>query len=180
VYEYGQHETRVNCTSLGTLIFEDCSTASHKTSALLLDIKSAPELFELTLLGISSDDTFNTLLLVLPSLKKLKRLSLYNCDFGDRHVELDAKSQEEIERICLLNSTMTLNSFEKFVDSIPLNTDSVISVHMQSCKLNIGDKETSAQEGVEAATLYVKSKPNFLVVVCEPFKFHFKASSRPH
>ncbi|XP_060596599.1 uncharacterized protein LOC132750605 isoform X2 [Ruditapes philippinarum] len=180
LFEYGQHETRVNCTSLDTLIFEDSSTATHKTSTLLLDIKCAPHLFELTLIGISSVDTFKTLLSVLPSIKHLRRLSLYNCDFGDRHVEFDAEFQKEIELICLLNSTMTLNSFVKFVDSIPLNTDSVISVHMQSCMFNIGDNERLAQEGVEAASRYVRSKPNFHVVVCEPFKFHFKVSSRPH
>jgi hypothetical protein len=174
VYEYGQHETRINKTNLGTLIFEDSSGVAHNTCTLLGDIRNAPRLFEVTLLGISSVETFKTLLSVLPSIKHLKRLSLYNCDFGDSHVILDAEFQRDIERICLLNSTMTVEAFGRFVDSIPVNLENVVSVHMQSCKFFIG-KNTSLQEGSEAAKNYVKSKSKFTIIFCNEFDFYFQS-----
>ena len=177
VYEFGQHETRLNCTKLETFIFDDSRKATHKTSTLILDIRNAPCLIELTLLGISSKDTFDAFLLAIPSLKRLKRLSLYNCDFGDCHVEFDAKVQNNIENICLLNGSITLNAFCKFVDSIPLYTDKVISVHMQSCKISTGDKETS-EEGNEAARKYLISKPKCHVYICERFKLNFSVFNK--
>ena len=175
IYKYGHHETRVNCSNLGTFIFEDSTRAAYKTSAMLLDLKNAPRLFEVTLLGISCAETLKTLTEVIPSLKHLKRLSLYNCEFGDNYVKLDAVSQKEIERICFLNSTFTVAAFSSFVDSIPVGTDNVVSVHMQSCKFLIGNKETSVQEGVEATRNYILSKPRFNPIIWEPFHFYFKS-----
>ncbi|XP_053390791.1 uncharacterized protein LOC128553641 [Mercenaria mercenaria] len=173
VYAYGQHETKLNSSNLGTLIFEDSLKATHVTHALLGDIRNAPHLFELTLLDIKSRKMCDVLTSVLPTLKHLKRLSLYNCDFGEKCVQLNC--QKEIEVVCMLNSDMTLSAFYAFVDSIPSDTKHGVSVHLRNCRIN---NDSTPEFRVMTAADYILSKNRFRVVNSDPSGLHFDTKIR--